>query len=76
MKQTTERIVQKINSLKDQVPNDWAEQISKQIGKSPTLVRYYARGERGENKGYPLIVLQHLIIIHEEHMNQVEKFTA
>lgn len=74
MTQSTHEIVLKISKLKKEVPNDWAERIGKQLNKSPTLIRYYSRGERGVKKGYPLQVLKHLTAYHTLHQLEIKSF--
>jgi hypothetical protein len=76
MEQTTHDIVRKISELKKEVPSDWADRIGKKMKKSPTLVRYYARGQRGIHKGYPLEVLKLLTQMRNEHVSEIKKLTA
>lgn len=76
MEQSTHDIVQKISELKKEVPSDWAERIAKDMQKSVTLIRYYALGQRGIKKGYPLEVLKRLTVIHKNHISEIKKLTA
>lgn len=67
-------ISKKIAALAKKAPSDWAEQIAVLMGrKSVQSIYYYAAGQRGVKKGYPLEVLKHLNRIVQEKDKRTEK---
>ena len=72
-KNTQIKILEKIQELVPQAPDDWAVRISEIMGKSRESIYAYARGDKGVRKGYPREVLRHLIDIIDEETRKTEK---
>lgn len=72
----THTILNKIEELKNEVPNDWARYVARCMGVSETAVRFYAKGEKGLRSGRHIDVLEHLTEYHNEHVKKIKKLTA
>ena len=71
-----DKVIQKIEELIPTAPSSWAEIISERMGKSTTMIRNYASGEKGLRTNGPIEVLRHLKAIIKERKEIIEKLTA
>lgn len=71
-----EKVIEKIQELIPSAPSKWAELVAEKMGKSKSMVREYARGDKGLRTGGPIEVLKHLKTIIREETERIDELTA
>jgi hypothetical protein len=69
-------LVAAMNELKKQAPRNWAQIISKRMGKSPSMIREYSRGINGTSTEGPFLVLKHMKELVEERKQMIKNLTV
>lgn len=67
-------VINKMQEVKPNLPEDWAEKVATKIGMSPTVVRLYVNGQRGKrDKNKALKILRAMKEVEAEFKEEIRE---